>query len=637
MLPNVIVRHYDQAHGARRLTSRPWSADDFANEVVETLIFARESLCMIISNSEEFQRWLKSNLNRPDCQNAVDTTAASAGIRKHRWDSTCIPLARAVLRHHAFTRTAIQIASTRKGDFPGDCAEYFLFFVSGPQGIKRLLMLGMLADAGDESLLIVRAHDKKKADPAETAFWIASYVRRIQTLFLESECLKLGYTKVMMDTLKTPLVYVVRGAPLQCGSQQGATPDDQQYCLAKMKCWARLAIATAAAEFPEFCTMHAMSIFSLRQVDIADFRHKEDSVVQAGHANVDEKLKTLATAFSVDQRKLASQYEFARNLAQASSNSILNCCDREAWRRALRRCERSRSADLDVSELVVVARAWLGWTSHTSDVERCFSQYQALFASSRRASTSRQREQDLLTLCADWSKHEEDAVVNTAIEIWQSRCYNTRTPRGSGAADRIKARPGKRGGSAPGKMTMTAFSKTRRRAVGLATQNASSAIVNKRKLEELTEAAWTPSMQAEEDHMKRKRATRLVEVTAAGLDPGPGLLRGYSRAEIVDLYAANQERLADARQQNYHRKQLAFKPRVAQSLHGKSIKFVTAGAARSCTAVISELRLKACLRACCLLACLPAARMLACLPGAPPPPARLPACLHACLSACVLA
>ena len=110
---------------------------------------------MIISNSDEFQRWLKSNMGRPDCKAAslVTDIAASAGVRKHRWDSTYLPLVRAVLRHRAMTRTALQIASARKSDFPGDCAEYFLIFSSGTPGVRRLLMLGMLADAADEACL----------------------------------------------------------------------------------------------------------------------------------------------------------------------------------------------------------------------------------------------------------------------------------------------------------------------------------------------------------------------------------------------------------------------------------------------------------------------------------------------------
>ena len=189
-----------------------------------------------------------------------------------------------------------------------------------------------------------------------------------------------------MDALKEPHVYVVRGTPLQCGCPSGATPSDVQHCLAKMQCWARLAIATASAEFPEFTVMHAMSIFSLRPVDIADRRHVQDSVVSSGKAHVGDKLKTLADAFAVDLHSLSSQYHTTYTLAQTIAESTLNCGDREAWRRALRRCMCTRArSDVELSELVVVARAWLGWTTHTCDIERAFSQYQSIFDAKRRS------------------------------------------------------------------------------------------------------------------------------------------------------------------------------------------------------------------------------------------------------------
>ena len=40
-LPNLIVRHFDQAHGARRLTQRPWQADDVAQDVFTSLVAGR--------------------------------------------------------------------------------------------------------------------------------------------------------------------------------------------------------------------------------------------------------------------------------------------------------------------------------------------------------------------------------------------------------------------------------------------------------------------------------------------------------------------------------------------------------------------------------------------------------------------
>ena len=85
--------------------------------------------------------------------------------------------------------------------------------------------------------------------------------------------------------------------------------------------------------------MHAMSIFSLRTVDMATAgRHVQDSVVGAEDANVDEKLKTLAAAFTIDLHALSSQFRTVRHIAQTTAISILNCSDRDAWRRALLRC-----------------------------------------------------------------------------------------------------------------------------------------------------------------------------------------------------------------------------------------------------------------------------------------------------------
>ena len=61
-LRNIIVRFWDQAHGARRLTSRPWAADEYMSEVVETLILGSHSLTMLLQNSPDFRSWLESNL-----------------------------------------------------------------------------------------------------------------------------------------------------------------------------------------------------------------------------------------------------------------------------------------------------------------------------------------------------------------------------------------------------------------------------------------------------------------------------------------------------------------------------------------------------------------------------------------------
>lgn len=190
----------------------------------------------------------------------------------------------------------------------------------------------MLTDAGDESAIILRAQDRDQSDPAETAFLIAQYVRRIQTLFIEGACCRSGFTEVMLETLSRPMVYTVRGHPLQCGARSGVPAEVVASCLDRMKCWSRMAIAVAGAEFPDYTILYAMSAFRLVKSDLAA-RHTPDSVTQAGDASITEKLQTLATAFHVGEDELAMQFANVRDLAQAVLPEHQNN-ERSAWRAA---------------------------------------------------------------------------------------------------------------------------------------------------------------------------------------------------------------------------------------------------------------------------------------------------------------
>ena len=187
-----------------------------------------------------------------------------------------------------------------------------------------------------------RAQDTEKSNPADTAFCIAAYVRRIQTRFLEGACVRTGFTHVMLQTVRKAVVYIVRGTPLQSGHSDGATPADVQFCLEKMQCWAPLAIATACAEFPDVTVMHAMPIFNLHSADLASGdRHLRGSVVDAGNAQVLDKLQTMAPAFTLDVDELSSQYFDTRDIAQAVAgmNSGVIANGQAAWRSALLRCK----------------------------------------------------------------------------------------------------------------------------------------------------------------------------------------------------------------------------------------------------------------------------------------------------------
>ena len=79
-----------------------------------------------------------------------------------------------------------------------------------------------------------------------------------------------------------------------------------------------------------------------------------------------------------------------------------------------------------VTELMAVVQGYLGWEPGTGAIERIFTQQQNLFSSGRRATMSRQREQDILTLIAEYREREVDEIVEMAIAIWKERYHNTR-------------------------------------------------------------------------------------------------------------------------------------------------------------------------------------------------------------------
>ena len=113
---------------------------------------------MLFENSPALRGYLKSNIDKYCGGDEVPTTEGlSSGIRKHRYDSTQMPMIRTVLRTRANTATAVQIARAFKGDHSALCCEYYLLYVSGTVGMRRLLLFSMMTDAGDEVVVVIYA------------------------------------------------------------------------------------------------------------------------------------------------------------------------------------------------------------------------------------------------------------------------------------------------------------------------------------------------------------------------------------------------------------------------------------------------------------------------------------------------
>ena len=102
---------------------------------------------------------------------------------------------------------------------------------------------------------------------------------------------------------------------------------------------------------------------------------------------------------------------------------------------------------------------------------------------------------------------------------------------------------------------------------------------------------WTESLTKEDTHMKVKRGQRLAEFLAAGGDlPANLKATGLSREEIIDLFVANETRLAKAREKRCDIRRAAFLPREARDLTGKFVKWESADL--QCPATIQALNLR---------------------------------------------
>jgi hypothetical protein len=551
------------------LVSRPNAADEYCNEVCQTLVHGKQSITALIMNSHDFQGWLQTNCE--SCESELVVTSLSTGTKKHRFDTTQKPTALAVLQHEGRIKTAMQISAIRRGSSEALCADYFLLYISGTLGIRRCLMLSMLAEAGDEGMLPVRKSDKEMPDPSDVAFTLDTFVRHVQYLFLEGNCVKHGYVKHMIKRLCRPIVFTVKGHALQCGSPTGPSTEDIEFCMDHMKCWARMSIATARAEFPEFTLLSAMRVFKLNGKDVCEQSGRDpDAVVGYSECDTEQLLGVLASAFdNIDFDELVMEFPKIQNIAQNLKRTNRNLTDAEAWRTACLRVETSQAKQSSANTKALVMRR-IAWCIGTGNIERAFSVVQAHFSSARRGCMTRQREQDILTLTYDYDPSEEDEIIALAIGLWNQFYFNVRKPPTLQRLDAGIARGAKVLPRDP--KTLPAFVAKRRSDVASAVSQRALTIVSKERVHELTEGVWDGRMAKEELHMQNKRAMRLVENIANGLRPSNDVdLGGMTPEQITRIYRLNEERLQKDRDKVVTLKSLCFAIRLPTILHGKSV------------------------------------------------------------------
>ena len=215
-------------------------------KILEKAIRGSESPCTLIQHSAELQAWFADYCKEEgvSCDDARNLRAA-----KHRFESYATPLARVCRHFRPLLRVAIKTAHTRS-DKAGRGMHDFLKWLQP----EHVLLLGMLADAGDDALCLTRVFDTEQVDVAEAGRHCYAFNDRMDKLFGSSEmCFKTpGFCKTMVDVLSKPIVWVMKDKRYSIGSEDGPSHGLKQSCLARMRCWLKLCASTIQAEFPDF-------------------------------------------------------------------------------------------------------------------------------------------------------------------------------------------------------------------------------------------------------------------------------------------------------------------------------------------------------------------------------------------------
>ena len=186
---------------------------------------------------------------------------------------------------------------------------------------EMLLLLGVLPDASDEVLQLVRLFDKEAFAIEQMAERVQTFMQTVRALFPGGECLRTGFTKLCLQHLQTQ-----KSIPDGAGGVRGIggltlvdldpTGALVQRCLQRMVAWSRVAQEVAATEFPGWELLGAFAVFRLQEPQA---RAKPVSALPLPSPIGDgaqDCLQQLASAFHVHPRLLRAEFRDNQRLAQ---------------------------------------------------------------------------------------------------------------------------------------------------------------------------------------------------------------------------------------------------------------------------------------------------------------------------------
>ena len=412
--PNVKVLNKDKPHAARRIVSRTYKCDPLLKRIVAEIFMNSESIVQQLHFSDNLRMKYGQNVRAMQFNPLWHETSTKFSAAKHRFDSWSMPFAKVVLTLEAVIQTAQSAHDERPSEKVGRAARHFLSLLNE----ETVLCLGMLADAGEENLQLIRFLDSEHMATPALARHVADFVKKIHVLFCKGAALQTGYTAVALEFLQRPrTIYVDRRPKRLGGLPRPQMADVAHECLKRFASWTKLAEEVVAAEFPQFEILQAMSCFEL--TPMSDRRLLDGSTAQTEAKSLEEKLSKLAAVLAVDELHLKSQFHDFHALAQHKYDES-GVESFVAWRACvLASHENKKRAVLHPSKTLshVLARA-AGWGASTSGVEQMFSGVRDLCKKQPRIREWHMRDEIFLLSTHGYTEAEDAELARAAVLIW---------------------------------------------------------------------------------------------------------------------------------------------------------------------------------------------------------------------------
>ncbi len=319
---------------------------------------------MLVAHSEVYKHTFSTFVKKMRREGRRCPTSKSARTIRHlrackvRFESCTKPMGRCILYLSALLSTLIHVSLTRRGQRDAGVAEGHLQFIDN----ERVLTLAMLADAGDESLMLARYYDTGRHDPATALQKQDEFRMRIDFLFVRGKCFTTGFTNYALEVLRRPYTVIVRNTPKTIGG--GVSDVVRKRCLQRMQCWVWLATSTIRTEFPKWDITQCLTVFNL---DVGDAQGESGR-------NRDMHVDRLAQILRLPPECLRAELDDVLPVAFQVKSNGKGMSNMEAWRSAVNRLTDRGTAYGSLHTLrqtLIRACAWQGCS--TSGVEQTFS------------------------------------------------------------------------------------------------------------------------------------------------------------------------------------------------------------------------------------------------------------------------